>query len=186
MFVEMNGLSRRAKVTITLLTACGVLIYALVVEYGINAGKVHYGVDVAGFAIGGKTLQDAVTALHRRRSLLRSGRLCFARHELELCVPASRVGRLPDAAKVADAAYSVGRSRGPVGNILARIGAYTDGDSIHWRPKLRKHKVRRLLDRWERQLADAGLGLDRPRMRAKLRRALTAYPRRAFRIPLER
>ena len=63
-----------------LLVATGVVIlvaYVAVVELGINAGRIHFGVTVRGMDVGGLTVEEAVQRLEGRAALLDSKPIVF-------------------------------------------------------------------------------------------------------------
>lgn len=49
----MKKLSLLTRVLLGLGALVGVLLYLLIVDLGVTAGRIHYGVSVSGFDVGG-------------------------------------------------------------------------------------------------------------------------------------
>ncbi|MCA1704987.1 MAG: hypothetical protein LC808_17680, partial [Actinobacteria bacterium] len=49
-----------------LLLLVGLLLYLLLVDLGVNAGRVHYGVTVGGYDVGGHTYPETFELLRER------------------------------------------------------------------------------------------------------------------------
>ena len=181
----MKNLSLAARTLLGLAALAGLAIFLLIVDLGVNAGRIHYGVSVAGFDIGGMTGQEALTALRERKALLRHEEICFRGPRFRSCTVPARLGWAPDPSITRDEAMRVGRDDAPFGALGARLRAWVAGVNVPWSSGPRAHKVDRLLDDWERELASNGHRINRGRLRFRITRAILTFPRRPFRIPLE-
>ena len=182
----MKKLSPLAKALLALAALASVIVYLLIVDLGVNAGRVHYGVSVSGFDLGGMTGQEALSALKRRRSLLRREEVCFKAPGFNSCARPGQLGWSPDPESTVEEAFSVGRDHAPFGALLQRARAWLQGVNVPWDSGPRASRVGRLLNEWEQELAQEGYTLDRAKLRFRIRRAILTYPRREFRVPLDR
>ena len=161
------------------------MVFLLIVDLGVNAGRIHYGVAVSDFDVGGLTGQEALSALKQRKSLLRKEEICFKGPRFNSCASPARLGWSPDPSEAVDEALRVGRDDAPFGALAARVRAWLGGVNVAWTSGPRASKVERLLDEWQKELATRGHRIDRGRLRFRIKRAIVTYPRRPFRIPLE-
>lgn len=183
---RMKKLPVLAKAAIGLGFVAGLVTFALILEFGINAGQIHYGVTVSAVNVGGMTVAEAEEFLRERGNLLQTEEICFARRGLSgFCIVPADLGWYPGWRPTAREAYSVGRDDFPLGAISDRLKAWAKGVNVKWAGRARARLVTALLDELEQELAEDGSDLKRGKMRYKIRRAIVTYPRRTFRIPLE-
>lgn len=182
----MKKLSVLTKAAIGLGFVAGLVAFALVLEFGINAGKIHYRVTVSAEDVGGMTVAEAEEFLRERGNLLQREQICFARRGLPgFCAVPADLGWYPGWRPTAEEAYAVGREDFPLGAIADRLKAWRKGVNVKWAGRARARLVTALLDELEQELAEDGFELKRGKMRYKIRRAIVTYPRHTFRIPLE-
>lgn len=179
----MKKLSPLAKTLIALGAVAGAFLYLLIVDLGVNAGRIHYGVSVSGFDLGGMTSQEAVRALNRRRTLLRREEICFKGPSFNSCAQPARLGWSPDPSKTAEEALRVGREGATLRALADRARAWLGGVKVQWDTGPRASRVTRLVDDWEQELGN--VAVDRERLRFRIKRAILTYPRRLFRIPVD-
>ncbi|CAN5714549.1 hypothetical protein BH18ACT15_BH18ACT15_09770 [soil metagenome] len=179
----MSGITR-GKALLAALGAAGLLLYAVVVDLGVNAGRIHYGVSVDGVAVGGMTKDKAERVLKRAARGLRTKELTFHRRGAVFHLEAKDVGWRPHPSRSAAAAMGVGRSGGIVSAAESRLEAWT-GFKLPWSGKPKSARVARLVDEWSAKAARRGLAVDRGRLRFQLRRAIRRMPKDRYRIPLE-
>jgi hypothetical protein len=166
------------------LAVAGVLVYALIVDFGISAGRIHHGVSVAGVDVGGLTETEAARALARRAQLLSSAPVTFFGPGMfERVIPAS-VGWRPKPERSAESALGVGRADGPLGALADRWRAWFGGVELRWAGTTSSRKMRLYVDRIEHRVNSLGYELDRPKLRRKIKRGINAWPRNALRIPV--
>jgi L-aminopeptidase/D-esterase-like protein len=178
-------LSASARIALVLLATVGVLAYAIVVDLGVNAGRIHHGVWVDGVEVGGLTEAEAVEELKRRETEILSGSaVAFGLKDSDFTylITARRAGWTPATGDAAAAAMRVGRDGAPFGALADRLRGYLGGVKIQW-GSTNADRVTAVLDDLESRLADRGLVLDRAKMRYKIRRAIFR-PQRTWRIPL--
>jgi hypothetical protein len=183
----VNNLSRTAKVLFALAASFGLLIFGIIVDFGVNAGVVHRGVTVSGLEVGGLTLEETQNALNDHRSRMRRSEVCFTAPEFEDCLLPEEFGWFPDAAEIeatADSAYAVGRSGGPLVAMGDRLRAWSGDVNLSWPPTARPSRVTQVIDEWEQELAESDLVIDRPRTRAMIKDALATWPRRPSPLPM--
>ncbi len=189
MQVAQSSVQRRVTTsTKTLLIAgavLGGLIFLLIVEFGISAGRVHHGVTVAGHNVGGLAFAELQDELAKRAQTLNNEPVCFVRDVLRLCISPEDVGWRPETRATADSAYRVGRADSPWASLSERTSAWVGGVNVQWEGSPDAGRVGRVLERWETIFDARDLQLKRGIMRYRIRRAIITYPRETFRIPLQ-
>ena len=138
---------------------CAVVAVLVAVDYGLNAGKVYWGVEVGTVSLGGKTPAEAREAVEERTT--------GALKEFEFTGPesfeftADEMGVDFDVAATVDEAYSVGRS----GSILDRLSERARGvygsvqvePEVDYQPEVARVKVENLAERLDEQPTEAGV-----------------------------
>ena len=138
---------------------CAVIAVLVVADYGLNSGKVYWGVEVGTVSLGGKTPTEAREAVEERTT--------GALKEFEFAGPenfeftADEMGVDFDVAATVDEAYSVGRS----GSILDRLSERAQGafssvqvePEVDYQPEVAKAKVENLAERLNEQPKEAGV-----------------------------
>lgn len=178
--------SGRIRVVVAGLTLAGALVYLVVFDLGVNAGRVHHGVSVQGIGLGGMTEADAAELLESRGDELARRPVSFGRRGLTrtLTFEPADIGWEPRWKQTLDQAMAVGRE-GPPLTALAERGRAWFGTAVPWAGSPKPDEMDRLLTRWERIGADAGLTIDRAFLRYKIRRILSHRPRQSlYRVPL--
>ena len=177
-------LSRKAKSVLAVGVVAGLLLYLLLLDLGVNAGRIHYGVTVGGFDVGGLTMVEAVEKLDGRGEELRDEPVIFTREGFDCRFTPAELGWAPLSSKAADLAEDVGRAGGPFDALSARLRAWFSGVDVEWPDRPGHRKLKSLIDECERQAEGLGLELDREALRRRIRRAIVTWPRRFFEIPL--
>jgi hypothetical protein len=178
-----------------------VLAWLLIVEFGINAGKVHYGVELRGdLDVGGMTRAEARALLKERAQEMFFEPVVLGAEDIgpinvyprnpqfEIAKEDVRaVDWNPRYTKTIDALMAVGRKDGPISAVSDRFDAYFGGVKVPWQGAPAAFKVtERVIDPIEKLAAEEGLTVDRDELRVKLRQALNEWPRQPFyRIPFE-
>ncbi|HJR44876.1 MAG TPA: hypothetical protein VJ927_04670 [Actinomycetota bacterium] len=173
------------KAIVALFLVLGTVGYALLLEFAVNAGRVHRGVRVEGFDVGGLNYAEAVEELEARGDELKVAPMIFTTEGFDCRFTPEDVGWGPQPAETADAAIEVGRSGGIADVLGDRLDAWTDGVNVEWAGKPDPARVGRELNRCEETAAGLGVDIDRPRLRFKIKRAIVTWPRRPVRIPVE-
>lgn len=182
----MKGLSRTAKASLAGVILVCLLLFGVIVDFGINAGVVHKGVTVSGLDVGGLTLEETQSALYEHRSRLRQTEVCFSGPEIDDCFLPEDVGWFPsgtDLRATAQKAFDVGRSGGPLVALGERWRAWSGEITLSLPPSAKPSKVTDVLDEWEQELSESNLSLDRGRSRATIKESVATWPRIVLRIP---
>jgi len=182
----VRGLSRTAKASLAGVTVICLLVFGIVVDFGINAGVVHQGVTVSGLDVGGLTLEETQSALNNHRSRMRQTEVCFSGPDFEDCLLPEDLGWFPrgnDIRTAALEAFDVGRAGGLLTALRERLRAWSGDIRLSLPHSARPSKVTNIIDEWEQALLESDLRLDRPRTRASIKDALATWPRRMLRLP---
>lgn len=177
-------LSAAVKTLVVLFGVVAIVAYAVLVEFAVNAGRVHRGVDVQGYDIGGLNYTEAVAALSERGIEMKLAPMIFTTEGFDCRFTPARIGWGPQPSDTADGAMEVGRSGFALEDLRERLRAWTEGVSIEWADAPDAAKVDRQLNRCEEQAAGLGLEIDRPKLRYAIRRAIVTWPREIVTIPL--
>jgi hypothetical protein len=163
----------------------GIAVFLVILDLGINAGQIHYGVRIDHLNLGGLTEVEAVDLLDRRGQEMLQTPVRFSSDGVQCTFLPEDAGWSPHVHRTVAAALKVGRQ----GSLLhagdRRIRAWLGGVNIHWPDKPNRHRVAGILDRCERLARSAGFEIARWRMRLMIRQALREWPRPTFRIPLK-
>ena len=179
------SLPRPAKVLLAVALAVGIFVYAVLLDFGINAGRIHYGVSVHGVDVGGLTEVEANRVLGAHGEKLRETPVVITTEGLNCNFVPSEVGWRPRTTETADLARAVGREGGPFAAVAERVRAWFEGVDVDWVGKPKAKKVNAQLDWCERQAEGLGLSIDRWKLRKRMRRAIVRWPRKPFQIPIE-
>ena len=179
------NLSGRAKVAISLVLLVGFFVWVVLLDYGINAGRIHYGVNVRGVDVGGLTLEEAMDVLQERGEELRYEPVVLSAEGMECSFIPDQVGWGPKPKSTSEQARAVGFEGGLADSLRDRARAWLGGVKIDWAGGPLHWKVTALIDECEKQATALGLELDRYKLRRKIARAIVTWPRRIFPIPVE-
>ncbi len=160
--------------------------YLVVVDLGMHAGRVHRGVNVAGFDIGGLTELEAFDALRERQALLEDTPIVFISPGFDCRGLPTDVGWSPQPFNTARDAMEVGRG-GIFSGLQERIDAWLGGYRIGWAGTVDPAKVDEFLEYCEENAKVVNATVDRAKLRYRIRRAIVTYPRTPvmFKVPLE-
>lgn len=173
------------KTVLVLVLIVGAVSYLILLDLAVNAGRVHRGVSVAGFDVGGLNATEAADALEERGDAMKTSPMLFTAEGFDCRFTPEDVGWGPQPADTLEAALEVGRGGSLWQDLRDRLNAWSNGVRVEWAGAPNPDEVDRELDRCE-ELAEAmGVTIDRARLRYKVKRAIVTWPRRPFRIPLE-
>ena len=179
------NLSGRAKALIAVVLLVGFVVWVVLLDYGINAGRIHYGVNVRGVDVGGLTLEEAMDVLQERGEELRYEPVVFSAEGMECSFIPDQVGWGPKPKSTAEEARDVGFEGGIVASLGDRARAWLSGVRIDWAGRPLHWKVTPLIDECEKQATALGLELNRYKLRRRMARAIVTWPRKIFAIPVE-
>jgi hypothetical protein len=181
------NLSPSARVVLGVCALIGLLVYAAIVELGVNAGRIHIGVSVQGMDLGGLTVEEAEKRLQEVALRAAADEVTFGAAGLEDVVfsPSDLKWR-PAPGLTAEHAAAVGRSGSLIAAVQQRLRAYFGGVDLKWAGRPKAAKVSKLINTIERQARAEGLTLLRSKLRGKIKRVLQTWPRKQwYRIPVE-
>lgn len=178
-------LTNRAKFGIALMTLLGVCAYLIVVDYGINAGRIHHGVDVRGVNVGGLTWEEAVETLGPHGAELQETPVILTREGFSCNFIPSELGWDPRPEETSTSAYRVGRGVSWLSALGTRVKAWFAGVTIPWTDKIDPAAVGRLIDRCETEGSALGYEIRRWKLRQRIRDAIVMWPRSPVNIPIE-
>jgi len=177
-------LSLRAKISLALLILLGVVVYGLVLDLGINAGRIHHGVYVRDINLGGLTKEEAFERLIARGLELEDEPVLVTREGVGCHFVPSDLGWEAKPFETAIAAYRIGRGEESFEALSTRIRAWFGGVSIDWKDEIDRRAMRTLLDDCEEQAQAIGYEVRRYRLRKRIARAITTWPRSPVNIPI--
>lgn len=180
------SLSRRAKIGFALATLLGLVAYLVVVDYGLNAGRIHRGVNVRGIDVGGLTRFEAEDILEAEGEKLAERPVILTREGMSCNFLPTELGWDPRPSATAAAAYRVGRGVSWPAAIGNRIKAWVAGARIDWNDVLDRNAVSALLDECEVQAEGLGYEIRRMKLRELIREAIKQWPRLPVTIPIYR
>lgn len=177
--------SLKGKLVLGLAALVGLLVYLVIVDLGMHAGRVHRGVNVAGFDIGGLTEIEAFEALQERQALLEDTPIVFIANGFDCRALPSDLGWSPQPFNTAQQAMEIGRD-GILSGLRERVEAWIDGVKIGWAGTVEPAEVDEFLEYCEDNAAVVNATVDRPKLRYRIRRAIVTYPRSPidFKVPL--
>jgi hypothetical protein len=178
-------LSVRTKFFIGLFIVLSLVVWVVLLDFGINAGRIHYGVHVQGADVGGMTLEEAQTTLQERGKELRFEPVVFSAEGMECIFIPDEVGWRTKPKSTAEEARDVGFRGGLSTSLGERVKAWFTGVRVDWVDKPNVKKVTAVIDDCERQADALHLELDRYKLRRMMRQAIVTWPRRIFQIPVE-
>jgi hypothetical protein len=165
--------------------ALGLCAYLVVADLGLNAGLIHYGVNVGHVDVGRMTDGEAALAIQEAGEEMAASPIVFTTDGLPLYswLP-EELGWQPRSTLLVDRALKIGRRDALTKSISERFSSYFGGLTLRWeRPK--GWRVDRAIDD---VAADAGLidlDVDEDRMARMIRHALRSWPRKGlYQIPL--
>jgi hypothetical protein len=174
-----------AKILIAAAVVAALAAYLVVLDLGINAGRIHRGVSVGDVDVGGMTQPEAVEFLTDVGRDMRNSSITFSAGDIEFEVLPADLKWWPYAEDMARKAIEIGRQGGVTSAASERWRAWTSGITIKWAragPRL----VEQQIEEMSSELAAQGYELDEEEMFRVLRHAIWQWPRRAsYEVPLE-
>lgn len=178
-------LSTRAKVLLTIVLLIGLVVWMVLLDFGINAGRIHYGVHVRGTTVGGMTIEEAMDVLQERGEELKSKPVVLSAEGMNCSFIPDEIGWRPKPKSTAEAARDVGFTGGVLDALGDRVSAWFNGVRVDWVDTPNVRKVTAVIDDCEKQAEALNFELDRYKLRRLMRRAIVTWPRRIFQIPVD-
>ena len=170
-------LPRLTKPIAVLLVLVALLLYLLLIDLGVNAGRVHYGVTVGGYDVGGKTFPETVELLDDHGEELQETPIVLGAEGFDCRFTPKEIGWGPQPSDTAEIAMGIGRPISDASSILERIDAWMGGTTVGWADQPDESRVDGLLDRCEEAAGGLSVSLDREGTHALIARAITQWPR---------
>jgi hypothetical protein len=177
-------LSRPALAMLAVAIGAAILAWLVIVDLGVNAGRIHYGVSVGDVDVGGLTEADAARVLGRHGAILRDEPVVPTAPGLDCDFIPGRIGWGPQPFDTARLALRVGRAGGPIEALADRIHAWFGGVTVSWSDSPDPKKLGRLLSRCEKQAEALGGHIDLPRFKHLIDLYIVTWPRAPFEIPM--
>jgi hypothetical protein len=180
----VNSLLLDSRVLVAL-GLVGAIVYLVVVELGISAGRIHHGVSLSGVDVGGLNETEAVDRLEERAGRLEEAPIVVQGGGIERRLHPATILWRPRLDRSASKAMGVGRDGGLLRALGDRLQAWFGGVDIVWPAKAVDAKaVVAFMDGIEADAAELGKRLDRALLRRRIRTAITTWPREQVAIPL--
>jgi hypothetical protein len=181
----MKQLSVTARLVLCLVAALGACVYLVVADLGINAGLIHYGVQVGHVEVGRMTDAEATQTIEDAGAEMAATPIVFTADGLSTYswLP-EELGWQPRATLMTERALKVGRRRVLTQSISERVASYFGGVTLRWeRP--RGWRVNRAVEDVAADAALMGLDVDEAKMARMIRHAARTWPRKnSYQIPL--
>jgi hypothetical protein len=179
-------LSPAAKVGVGIGALVALVLFAIVVDLGVNAGRIHYGVSVDGVDLGGLTRREAIGELEdRSEDLAADNVILLTAVGLNVGVRPDQLGWTFNPRGTVRYAYSVGRTDAPFGALSDRVGSWLWGTKVDLRGTWDDLVLRRKIDEWDERLSGLGRPIDRDALEALIRKAVADGDPGPHEIPLE-
>jgi hypothetical protein len=179
-------ISRRTKFLLGAATVLGVLSFLIIVDLGVNAGRIHRGVEVSGIDVGGLTEDEAYGKLYPIGEEMSETPIVFFGNTFECRLVPEELGWGPQVAGTADAAYGVGRAESLFEDGLDRVKAWFGKADVRWTGKPNTRRVGAWINQCEKSGAARGEDVDKANLRFLLKTALRTWPRpQIWDIPTE-
>lgn len=179
-------LRRRTKLAMVAAALIGGVVWVVLMDLGVNAGRIHYGVHVEGVAVGGMTFEEAVAVLESKAEELQEEPVVLSAEGMECSFVPEDLGWRAKTKRTVAIARDVGFGGGFVAALGDRLKAWFSGVEVEWARAMEGRRVRALIDDCEEQAVALGLELDRGRLRGLIARAIVTLPRRIFEVPVSR
>jgi hypothetical protein len=178
-------LSLPAKVLFGAGLVLTLLVYAVVVDLGANAGKVLRGVSVQGYDVGGLTFEEAEAALDEHGTELQETPMIFTTEGFQCAFAPKRIGWGPQPRDTALNAMAIGREGGLFDEAGDRLRSWFGGGTeIEWAGKPDAGRMGRELSLCQRQAEALGLSIDLGKLRYLIKQTIVEWPRAATGVPI--
>lgn len=161
------------------------LLFLIVVDLGVNAGRIHYGVSVAGRDLGGKTRSQATEILEARSKEISLQPILLTAEGLNVGIDADGLGWEPNVPATRRIAYDVGRRNAPFGAVADRVGCWLWGKRVDFVGKWDRETLKEKFDEWDKRLTALGKPLDREKLRTILAEAIARGETGPYEFPVE-
>ena len=169
--------SSKARVFIVAATFIGLLVFLAIVDLGVNAGRIHRGVEVAGIDVGGLTEDEAYGKLYPIGEEMSETPIVFFGETFDCRLIPEDVRWGPQVAGTADAAYGIGRADDLLTDALDRAKAWFGKANVRWAGKPSTRQVGIWVAQCVKAGAAVGISVDKEQLRYSVKQALGSWPR---------
>ena len=163
-----------------------ITVFLVIVDLGVNAGRIHYGVSVENFYVGGMTAPQAVERLGDRGKDLKKTAISLGAPGVRCSFVPGQIGWGPQPADTTKIALDVGRDGAPFRALADRARSWLGGVTVQWADSPDPSAVDDLYDECQKSASGQGLVVDREAFDESVLRAIVTWPRPVeFRLPLE-
>lgn len=160
--------------------------FLVIVDLGVNAGRIHYGVEVAGIEAGGMTQAEAYGKLYPIGEEMSESPIIFFGDTFECRLIPEEVRWGPQVAGTVDAAYGVGRAEGLLRDGMDRLKAWFGKADVRWAGKPNPRQVGIWVAQCVKAGAARGVRVRKEQLRFRVKQALGSWPRpQIWEIPVE-
>ena len=178
-------LSPLAKVGVAVGGVIAFLLFLIVVDLGVNAGRIHYGVSVEGVDLGGLTKREAIAELEEHHDQIEERVILLTAEGLNVGVQPDQLGWTFNPRATVREAYDVGRDDAPFGALSDRIASWLWGTRVDLRGPLDEDVLEGKIDEWDERLSGLGRPVDRTALEALLKEAIADGDEGPYEFPLE-
>ncbi|MGH2753179.1 MAG: hypothetical protein ACRDLB_01990 [Actinomycetota bacterium] len=165
-----------------------VLLYLVILEVGLSAGKVHAGVNVQDIAVGGLTRGEAEERLDARGKEMLKEPIVFVAEGVDCRFLRREVGWGPQPFDTAERAMQVGRDGAPFRALADRLRSWIGGVTVDWADRPDPEKVATIVESCRESAASLGLDIvvDGEAMTRAINEAVLQWPpQQIHQIPIE-
>ena len=173
-----------AKIGLAFGALVAFLLFLIVVDLGVNAGRIHYGVSVAGVDLGGMTRVEATRELTAKAKELDEQVILLTAEGLNDGIQPSQLGWEPKVPITVRNAYDVGREDAPFGALSDRVGSWLWGTKVDLSGSFDRELLHDQIVEWDERLSGFGRPIDRQALRALLRKAVAEGDTGPFDFPV--
>lgn len=169
-----------------LLVAVALLVYAVLVDLGMAAGRIHRGVDIEGVSpsVGGLTVNEALEIVTPRGEDLENAPVLFITRGFDCRFAPHELGWRSRPYATVQRAMAVGREGGIVTALSDRLRSWTSGVTVGWADGPNNKPMTKFLKDCEELGRAFGVEVDRARLRREAKAAIETWPRQFFELPL--
>ena len=182
------NLPRGTRIVLGAAVLLAVLVYLVIFEMGLSAGRVHSGVMVRDVDVGGLTRAEAEDRLNIRGREMLKEPIVFTTEGVNCVTTRKKLGWGPQPADTAERAMRVGRDDVPFGALVDRFRAWFGGVTVDWDDTPDPSRVEAFVSDCQEQSDDLGLNvvMSRELFEEAVERAVYQWPPQQIQeIPLE-
>ena len=182
------NLPKGTRIVLGAAVLLAVVIYLVVFEVGLSAGRIHSGVMVRDIDVGGLTRAEAEERLLTRGKEMKKEPIVFTTEGVNCVATRNKLGWGPQPADTAERAMRVGRDDIPFGALVDRFRSWFGGVTVDWDDAPDASRVDAFVTDCQERADDLGLNvvMDPKAFEEAVERAVYQWPpQQIHEIPLE-